>query len=178
MAGTIGKLRDKIFRKENRCTNSEALNADDRNTCTPETEKETTRKLLVVGRESSFSDEAIDYAIEMAERLSYEIVALNTAPLSCETFRLFSSSRSKMCQDFQEISEKNVAAFAQKAADSRISFEHVVKFSGSDQAIEEVQKEKGSIEFVISDAEEDWVETRPEQGERLRRDICVYSMQL
>lgn len=36
-------------------------------------------KLLVVGREGTFSREVIDYAIEMAQRLHYEILALNTA---------------------------------------------------------------------------------------------------
>ena len=63
---------------------------------------ETTRKLVVVGRESEYSQEIIDYAIEMAERMSYEIIALNAAPLSCETFKLFSSSRDKICEDFED----------------------------------------------------------------------------
>ena len=58
-------------------------------------EKEESKKLVVVGKESTFSQEIIDYAIDMAERMSYEIVALNTAPLSCETFKL-SSSRTKL----------------------------------------------------------------------------------
>ena len=44
--------------------------------------KQEPRRLVVIGRESVFSQEIIDYAIEMAERMSYEIIALNAAPLS------------------------------------------------------------------------------------------------
>jgi len=39
-------------------------------------------RLVVMGHESMFSDEVIGYAIDMAKRMSYEILALNSAPLS------------------------------------------------------------------------------------------------
>jgi len=89
-------------------------------------------KLLVVGREGTFSREIIDYAIEMAQRLSYEILALNTAALSGETFRLFSSSHRKLSEDFRALSEKNARPFQQEAEKLGVSFAHVVKFSHRD----------------------------------------------
>ena len=68
-------------------------------------------KLLVVGQEGTFSRDMIDYALDMAKRMSYDIVALNTAPLSCGTIQLFSSSRDQLCTDFQELSTKNAEIF-------------------------------------------------------------------
>jgi len=132
-------------------------------------------KLLVVGRESAFSREVIDYALEMAQRMSYEILALNTAPLSCETFKIFSSSHKKLCQDFRALSEKNVKQFRQEAEKLGVPFEHIVKFSERDEALEEINKEFRDIEFVVSDAEEENV-PRPEEGERPSQPIYVYSM--
>jgi hypothetical protein len=139
-------------------------------------EKKISAKLLVVGRESTFSPEIIDYALEMAQRMSYEIMALNSVPLSCETFKLFSSPRKKLCQEFREISEDNVKVFREKAEKIDLPFSHVVKFIEPDEALEEMKREFRDIEFVISEAEEDQVTNRVEEGERVRRDIFVYTM--
>jgi hypothetical protein len=135
-----------------------------------------TGKLLVVGQEGRFSAEVIDYALDMAKRLSYDILALNTAPLSSETFRLFSSSQGKLCQDFRALSEENAKSFQEAAQRQGIDFTHVVKFSARDEAIEEVSREFGNIEFVVSDSEEERPVERPEEGERAKQAIYVYSM--
>ena len=137
--------------------------------------KEEPGKLVVVGRESTFSREIIDYAIEMAERMSYEIVALNTAPLSCETFRL-SSSRDTICTDFQKFSEQNVQPFREVAEKQGIPFTHVVKYSESNEVLMELKKEIGEFEFVVSEEEQDAESNRPENRERPRQEIFVYSM--
>lgn len=136
---------------------------------------EESRKLVVVGRESIFSREIIDYAIDMAERMSYEIVALNTAPLSCETFKL-SSSRDQICNDFQMLSEQNVQPFREEAEKRGIPFSHVVKFSESYEVLKELRKEIGEFEFVVSEEEHDVAADRAENGERPRQEIFVYSM--
>ena len=133
-------------------------------------------KLLVVGRESTFSREVIDYVLEMAQRMSYEIIALNTAPLSGDTFRLFSSSQKKLCKDFQTLSEENIKAFQEGAAAQGIPFAHVIKFSEPDEALEEMKREYAGIEFVVSEAEEAYVANRAEEVQRARREIFVYSM--
>ncbi len=139
-------------------------------------EEKRASKLLVVGRESTFSREVIDYALDMAKRLSYEILALNTAPLSCDTFRLFSSSQKKVCQDFQALSGKNVKPFQEEAEKLGIDFAHVVRFSNRDEALEEVSREFENIEFVVSDTEEERPVDRAEDGERAKQAIYVYSM--
>ena len=143
---------------------------------TEEQEQKFAAKLLVVGRESTFSREIVDYALEMAQRMSYEILALNAVSLSCETFKLFSLSSNKLCREFQEISEDNVRVFREAAEKIDIPFSHVVKFIEPDEALEEMKREFRDIEFVISEAEEDQATSRVEEGERERREIFVYTM--
>ncbi|BBO93244.1 universal stress protein [Desulfosarcina ovata] len=133
-------------------------------------------RLVVMGNESAFSDEVVDYAIDMARRMSYEILALNSAPLSCDSFGLFSTSRSKLCQEFQSISEKNGLRFRQAAEAAGIQFVQVVKFDEPEQALASVQHEYGSIEFVISDAPTTAAENRPAADHRPRNEVLVYSM--
>lgn len=133
-------------------------------------------RLLVMGRESTFSGEVIDYAIDMARRMSFEILALNSAPLSCDSFNLFSTSRSKLCQEFQTISEKNALAFRQDAEANGIPFTHVVKFDEPDQALASVQREYGNIEFVISEAQPVTTVDQVAESNRPRSEVLVYSM--
>jgi len=133
-------------------------------------------KLVVVGRESEFPRDLVDYALEMAERLSYEIVALNTAPLSCETFKIFSSSRSKLCEDFQVLAEKSAADFRNEVSRRGIPFTHVVKFSDVDGALRDLQGEIGDIDFIVSDAQEAEIQEAPTAERRLESEIVVYAM--
>ena len=133
-------------------------------------------KLLVVGRESIFNQEMIEYALDMAQRLSYEILALNTAPLTCETFNLLPTERSRVCQEFKSLTEKNIKHFQQEAEKRAIPFSHVIKFSEKEQALAEITREYGDIEFVVSDTEQDRAVERAAQGERPKQEIYVYSM--
>ena len=133
-------------------------------------------RLLVMGRESTFSKKIIDYALDMAQRMSYEILALNTAPLSCETFKLFSSSHNQVCQEFKIMSEKNARLFQEAASEKGIPFDHVVMFSEPEEALESINREHKDIAFVVSESVEDRAESRIEEGERLRRNLYVYSM--
>jgi len=97
MAGIFGRIKQKLHRLTGKMDSyQEAITFAEAGE--PEYAREFSRDevrkssdiLLVVGQESSFSQEIIDYALEMAKRMSYEIVALNTAPLSCDTFKMFS----------------------------------------------------------------------------------------
>ena len=74
---------------------------------------------MLAVKEGVFSEEIIDYSLEMAESLSYEIVALSMAPLTCDTFRMFPDAHDQMCQNFREISQKNVEYFKAKAANGK-----------------------------------------------------------
>ncbi len=184
MGGILGKIKQKVQKQSEKKDQSqeeitlgeagqEALGQEALQT---EPEPEAARKLVVVGRESVFSEGIIDYALEMAERMSYEIVALNTAPLSCETFKLFSSSHNKICEDFEGLSKKNVRAFQEAAEKKGIPFTHVVKFSESYEVLKEIRNEIGEFEFVVSESEDQAAVSRLENGEKAKSEIFVYSM--
>lgn len=135
-------------------------------------------KLVVVGNESHFSRGLIDYAVDMAGRMSYEIVALNTAPLSCETFKLFSSSRKQVCEEFIQLAEKNVRAFEKEVAALNIPFTHVIKFCDTDKAINDLQDEIGEIDFIVSDAQadHDFEVSMDQERQSPRCEVFVYAV--
>ena len=184
MAGIFGRIKQKLSRAGSKMdkyqeaiTFAEAGESEyAMETMAEQKEELAPTKLLVMGRESAFSKEIIDYALEMAQRMSYEILALNTAPLSCETFKLFSSSRNQVCEEFESMSEKNAAMFQQAAAEKGIAFDHIVMFSETEEALQEVTRDNKNIAFVVSESIEDRAESRIEEGERLRQHLYVYSM--
>lgn len=184
MAGIFGKIRQKLSRAGNKMdkyqeaiTFAEAGESDyATETMAEQREEQEPTRLLVMGRESDFSKEIIDYALEMAQRMSYEILALNTAHLSCETFKLFSSSRNQVCEEFKSMSEKSAGLFQEAAAEKGIPFDHVVMFSEPEEALESINREHKDIAFVVSESVEDRAESRIQEGERLRRNLYVYSM--
>lgn len=185
MIGLIKKLRkrsnilsEKMDRYQEAVTYAEAGMTEDAQRLFaegPGTGPEKPGKLLVVGRESQFSEESIDYALDMSRRLSYDILALNSAPLSCETIDV-AFSRSKVCSEFRKLSEENVRSFKERAEKLAIPFTHIVKFSDRDSAVEEVTRQFKDVEFVVSDTEEERPAERAEQGERPRPRMYVYSM--
>lgn len=184
MKGIFGKIKQKLSRAGNKMDQyQEAITFAEMGeseyvleTMAEKREEQVPTKLLVMGRESSFSKEIIYYALEMAQRMSYEILALNTAPLSCETFKILSSSRNQICEEFKSMSEKNAALFREAAAEKGIPFNHVVMFSDPEEALETISRENKDIAFVVSESVEDRTESRIEEGERLRRNVYVYSM--
>ncbi|MBT8340081.1 MAG: universal stress protein [Desulfatitalea sp.] len=133
-------------------------------------------KLLVVGHETMFSQTVIDYALDMARRMSYEIVALNAAPLSCDAFRPFAASQKKLCDEFQQMSVAHALSFKQAAEQMGIPFSHVVKFSEPEKALEAIQKEFDRIDFVITDEQPATLDNRISSEQRPSRQVYVYSM--
>jgi hypothetical protein len=184
VGGFLGKIKEKIQKRSGNMEQypEASANADEgqkeytREAIADEPTVEAARKLVVVGRESVFSQEIIDYALEMAERMSYGIIALNTAPLSCETFKLFSSSRNKICEDFEDLSKKNVRAFQEAAEKKSIPFTHIVKFNESYEVLKELKNEIGEFEFVVSEMEDQENASGTENGEKAKPEICVYSI--
>ncbi len=184
MAGILGKIKQRIGRltgkmdqQQEAITFAEAGEPEHAQQLFQEQpEAQQPAKLLVVGRESSFSREIIDYALEMSLRMSYGIIALSTAPLSCDTFKLFSSSRDELCKEFKSLSEENTGIFQQAAAEKGIPFQHVIMYCETDEALDAVCKEYGDVTLVISESEEQQFEGRIEEGEGVRRELVVYSI--
>lgn len=131
--------------------------------------------LLVIGNGNTFSQRMIDYALEMAQRMTYEILALNVAPLPEEAVKLFAPSSNKI-QEFEEKSRENARAFETAAQEMGISITHAVKFGDTDSVIQQVSKEYGPIEFVVSEPSEDRAANRAENENRPEKQVYVYSM--
>jgi len=182
MAGFLNKIKSK-FKKFNQqmedyqesITFAEAGHHDYALKLKEKHQEDRPGKLLVIGKESQFSEGVIDYSLDMARRMSFEIIALNTAPLSCSTFS-FSPSLSKACKEFKEVSEQNISSFQQQAVQSQIPFTHVVKFNEVEHATVDIQKEFGNIDFVVSEPEEERPEQRIQHDNRVQNEIFVYSM--
>jgi hypothetical protein len=169
----LGKFRKSIDRYQEQVTFAEAGSFE---LISEPIEQEENRPttLLVVGDKANFTDSIIEYAIEMAQRMSYDILALNTAPFTCNTFNLFSSQQKELCNDFTEMARENVSSFKEKALESGIKFKHIIMFDNVDEAQENIFKERKDIAFVISNNIEDRAVN--EQRESLQDRVFVYSV--
>ncbi|MFC1520943.1 response regulator [Elusimicrobiota bacterium] len=112
-------------------------------------------RLLVIGRESDFPQELMEYALEISKRMSYSIIALNVAGFDNESFKIFPAARERVYQDFKDISEKNAGMFMQLAKKDGIAFCHMVKSCERDDAIDIAIKEIGKIDYVVSESEDE-----------------------
>ena len=74
------------------------------------------------------------------------------------------------------MSKQNAGVFQTAAAEKGIPFKHIVMFSEPEEALESITREHKDIAFVVSETVEDREESRVEEGERLRRNLYVYSM--
>lgn len=177
MGLTLKKLGNVFSGKNKRATGKEKP-ADSIGIQTPQqVQEEEEARLVVVGNESEFSDGVVEYALEMAKRMNYQIIALNTVPLACDTFRRLSSSRKQVCGEFESISMQNVKAFEAAAQDCNIPFTHVVKFVEIDDALEELQREFGEIGFIVSEPQgQAAVQDQDRNEKRPEAEMCVYAL--
>ena len=135
------------------------------------------QNLVVASHDSGFSESAMEYALDMAKRMDYRLIALNAIQLKNPLIDSLSSSKEQICRDFEAEALKNVEMFRAMAVEKGLNFNHVVNFNGIDQAIRELSKEYGEIEFVVSEnQEEDRVYNRAENENRVTQRLCVYSM--
>ncbi len=114
-----------------------------------EEEKEN-KKILVIGSEEGYSDELIQYALGMADRMQYEIVALNVIPVGK---RLFNFLADNVRAELQSRAESAAQRFAALAGENKIPFTHLVRFGDTDKTVKEVHKEKRRISFILTEPE-------------------------
>lgn len=109
------------------------------------------KNLVVASLDSRFPDEMVDYALEMAQRMDYGIIAVNAANLTHDVTEFFSTSHEELFRDFQEDALRHVAPFKEKALEKGLKFAHATKYSDIDHAIEEITSECQGVEFIISE---------------------------
>lgn len=113
---------------------------------------EVPRKILVVGRGDTLDGEAIDYAVNLAERLGYDLIGLNVDPMLGQKSRFFSPYKYHLRERFAQRAQKVGEEIKKKLAQRGIGFEQVVKFGDLGKAVAEVNQQIKRIEFIITQA--------------------------
>jgi len=108
------------------------------------------RKILVVTLEDAFTESVIDYAMGLAERLGYELIAVNVGAASSD--KVVSAYQEHMREEFQTRAAQAAAPLAEKAAARHIGFTHEVKFGDVAQAVAAIKREYRRIELMITDS--------------------------
>jgi len=110
------------------------------------------RKILVTGEEDLFPETVMDYAVLVAGRLDYDILALNILPEGKDNS--FSAGYSKPDEAFNKSEACSGRIFKNKAASNGIGFDYLIRFGGSGKAVEKLIHEIKRIEFVITGSDE------------------------
>jgi hypothetical protein len=113
---------------------------------------EVSRKILVVSQGETLDMEVMDYAVNLAERLGYDLIALCVNPALGQKGKFFSPYRQHLREKFSQRALAGGEALKRKLALKDISFEQVVKFGALGQAVAEVNRKIKRIEFVITPA--------------------------
>jgi len=113
---------------------------------------EVSRKILVVGKGETLDTEAIDYAVNLAERLGYDLIVLKVNPTLGQKGRFFSPYKYHLREKFAQEARAAGEALQKRVAQRGIGFEQVVKFGDLGKAVAEVNRQIKRIEFVITQA--------------------------
>ncbi len=163
----IKKLKEKLQKKKVDSTDlDEGRNKDNRGevdgVSEPSLEREAggavenvsgDARVIVVGHENTFSPAVMDYAIGFAERMGYEIVALNVGPITKPNTEALGPYCDLVRGQFEEKCKESAQVFKRACDEKGIPFRHVVKFGDVDECIREVHDELEKVEFVIADPE-------------------------
>jgi hypothetical protein len=109
-------------------------------------------KVLVVGHEDTFSKPLVEYAVGFAERMGYEIVALNISPVRTESTTI-GPFCDMLCEEFNKKCQEGIGALCSTCEEKGIPFTHLVKFGEVDDCIKEAHEEMRRVEFVITEPE-------------------------
>lgn len=92
------------------------------------------RKILVVAKDEMFSEDMMNYSIHLAQRLSYDLIALNVRATNKYSFH------------FGEV-------FKRRASENGIRCEYAVRTGDMAEAVEAFHHEMRRVEFVITGSE-------------------------
>lgn len=111
------------------------------------------RKILVVSREPGFSDSVVDYAVNLADRLGYDLIAMNVGLFEVPAGRLASPYRRFLQSRFKRQARDAATRIAGKAKERELAFQHLVRFGDLGEQVENLNQEKRRIEFVLNATE-------------------------
>jgi len=107
-------------------------------------------KILVVAHGSTFSTGLVEYAVGLAKRMGYEIVALNCAGVD----RQRSGAHLKeLFQDFKGRAAQGVAFLASRASEEGVPVSHVVRPDSVAQCVRALEREMSRLQIVLTEPE-------------------------
>jgi hypothetical protein len=111
------------------------------------------RKILIVSREARFSESVVNYAVNLAERLGYDLLALNVG-LGNSREGVFHSFYWRYLEEkFKRQARADSGQIQARLAAKGLGFEHLVRFGELGAAVEALNNEKRRIEFVLNASE-------------------------
>lgn len=122
-------------------------------------------RILVVGNGYTFSPPMVEYAVGLARRLGYEIVALSCAPTRSRTLRGLGPSEKERFEEFRrKAAIRGVELMARRAAEEGVPFQHVVGRGSMGRCIRELEWEVSRLKFVL---------TEPESTDKIGKETSV-----
>lgn len=113
---------------------------------------EVKRKILVVAKNYTFTEAVVDYAVNLAQRLGYDLIAMNVNPVLGQSGNFYSPYNQHMRGKFSERARSAWLPVANELANQGIHGEHVVRFEALAEAIKDLNHAVKRIDFVITDA--------------------------
>ena len=103
------------------------------------------RRILVIGHGCTFSSRLGEYALGVAERMGSGLLFLSVGQArKSQGWR----------ESFSQLAESAVAPWKEAAARLNLNIVHEVKFGTVDEAVSELVRSCGRIEFILSEPEE------------------------
>ncbi len=104
----------------------------------------TGRRILVIGHGCTFSARLKEYAVSVAERMGSDLLLLSIGmPKPDLGWR----------ESFSQLASR-AAAWQEAAAQQHLNIQHEVRFGCVDEAVSELVRSCGRIEFILSEPEE------------------------
>jgi hypothetical protein len=108
-------------------------------------------KILVLGLDGRFSQALCDYAVGLANRLGYEIVAVNAKYFPHDFLSSINPFREKLKADFEAKALEAAEKFESIASSANVPFRHVIKYGEGQDVIKELYNELKKLEYVLTE---------------------------
>jgi hypothetical protein len=106
------------------------------------------RNILVVASEERFSDVLINYSLEMAKRLDFELLMLNVtdAPLSLSEAR-----KEEETTRFLNESQQNFIALQERAEQTGVPVNHLIEIGELDEVVHKLKAQFPGMRYVLTE---------------------------
>lgn len=149
----VTKLGEKMEQYQQAVTYAEA-NLPEEATRTLQAAAAQPCRILVLGRNHTFSSQLKDYAVGLANRLGYEIVAVNCKYIPVDFSGAAAQFREKLREDFAELASASADDFQAQCEEAGVSFRHEIKFGDSTEVLKELHKDYCKLDYVVTEPDE------------------------